>query len=395
LRNLRLLLLLIVIGACGAPPAVASAAPVVVLESSGKAVRTDDPFLTTPEAPFGSERSTAFAASGGRGVRPALRFLRARHKISGGAYRHYLDEFNAAVAALGRLSGTRAAELGAVVANLRAISAEREMTASRLPALFATLEGNRRWWTSGPLLADRQLVEFTGSELVWQYYAGQGIELEQLSSFGKADGLYTAGRYRRMRKLLDELIPLAAWRAGALTWEYYFNFDGGVPPWASAMSQGTALEALTRAFHAFGDHSYLRLAHRALPVLGAPPPSGVSVRTRRGRRFLLYSFAPDPSEAVLNGFLQTLIGLYDYAHASGDRTAERLFREGDTEARFEVPHYDTGSWSLYQPGVLDSVDYHNLVTGFLQELCDRVHAHVYCRTAARFRSYASHPPPGV
>jgi D-glucuronyl C5-epimerase C-terminus len=391
-----LLLLLTLVAVCGAP-AVARAAPVVVLEASGKAVWTDDPFVSNLEPTSLSAGPTAAAASGGGGVRPQLRFLRARHKISTRAYRRYLRDWGAALAALGRLTGTRGTELGAVIGNLRAIAAERAMTASRLPALFTTLDANRRWWTTGPLLADRQPVEFAGSELVWQYYAGQGIELEQLGSFGKADGLYAAGRahYGRMRRLLDELIPLAAWRAGALTWEYYFNFDGGVPPWASAMSQGTALEALTRAFHAFGDRGYLLLAHRALPVLAAPPPSGVSVRTRRGRRFLLYSFQPAPSDAVLNGFLQTLIGLYDYAHTSGDRAAERLFKEGDAEARFEVPHYDTGSWSLYQPGVLDTSSYHELVTGFLAELCTRTHARVYCRTAARFRSYEAHPPPGV
>ena len=87
---------------------------------------------------------------------------------------------------------------------------------------------------------DGQRVEFAGSQLVWEYYPGQGIELQELGSFGKADGLYTAGRlhYRRCEQLLAELIPLAAQRAGGLAWEYYFGFDGGRPPWTSAMSQG-------------------------------------------------------------------------------------------------------------------------------------------------------------
>jgi hypothetical protein len=49
--------------------------------------------------------------------------------------------------------------------------------------------------------------------------------------------------------------------------------------------------------------------------------------------------------------------------------------------------FDTGSWSLYQPGVSDSSSYHQLVTGFLQKLCSMTQAQVYCTTAARFRSY--------
>ena len=111
-----------------------------------------------------------------------------------------------------------------------------------------------------PLLSSGERVEFAGSQLVWEYYPGQGIQLQVLGSFGKADGLYTAGPadYPAMEQLLSELIPLAARRAGGLTWEYYFRFDGGAPPWTSAMSQATGLEALTRAFQATDNPYYLR-----------------------------------------------------------------------------------------------------------------------------------------
>ena len=56
-----------------------------------------------------------------------------------------------------------------------------------------------------------------------------------------------------------------------------------------------------------------------------------------------------------------------------------------------MPQYDTGSWSLYEPGQLDTLDYHKLVTGFLQQLCSRVHAPVYCTTAARFQAELTPP----
>ena len=211
---------------------------------------------------------------------------------------------------------------------------------------------------------------------MWQYYPGQGIELQELGSFGKADGLYTAGPldYPRMRHLLAELIPLAAKRAGGIAWEYYFQFDGGVPPWTSAMSQATALEALTRAAKAFADISYLNIARQALPIFSVRPPLGVSIGASHGAWYLLYSFAPGAT--VVNGFLQTLIGLYDFAHASGDPKAARLFAAGDAEARFAVPRYDTGAWSLYQPGQEDDLSYHELVTGFL-------HATVRSRSRGR------------
>jgi hypothetical protein len=116
----------------------------------------------------------------------------------------------------------------------------------------------------------------------------------------------------------------------------------------------------------------------------------VAVRTKAGTRFLQYTFAPRLS--IINAFLQSLIGLYDFAQASGNATAKRLFARGNAEAEREVPHFDTGAWSLYQPGVEDSLDYHELVTGFLQELCARVGAPVYCHTARHFQADLKTPP---
>jgi hypothetical protein len=114
------------------------------------------------------------------------------------------------------------------------------------------------------------------------------------------------------------------------------------------------------------------------------------VSTSHGRRYVQYTFAP--GESIINAFLQSLIGLYDYSKASHDPTAQRLFRLGDAEAQAEVPHFDTGAWSLYEPGQEDSLDYHTLVTGFLHELCNRTRAEVYCTTAAHFDGDLRTPP---
>jgi len=110
----------------------------------------------------------------------------------------------------------------------------------------------------------------------------------------------------------------------------------------------------------------------------------VRIPTSLGTRFLQYSFAPGAS--IINAFLQTLIGLYDYAKVSGDPRATALFNAGNAEALAEVPSFDTGAWSLYQPGLEDTLGYHQLVTGFLQQLCTRTAAPVYCTTAQHFQA---------
>jgi D-glucuronyl C5-epimerase C-terminus len=379
-----------------AVPALARAAPVLVMGPGGRVSIRQDPFLPAAEPTPAPDAATATSASARKPpqktVAGELKRLRNAGAITPAAYAGYTASWNAALAAERRLRGTRASELEAVTENLHAIAAAGKLTPGRLPVLFLTLDNNRQWWTSGPIPSAEQYVEFAGSQLVWEYYPGQGIELQVLATFGKADGLYTAGAsdYAQMEQVLAQMIPLAVNRAGGPVWEYYFKFDGGNPPWTSAMSQGTGIEALTRAYEASQNRSYLQLAHQALALFTAPPPTGVRVPTPLGARYVQYSFTPGTS--IINAFLQSLIGLYDYAQVSGDPLAEALFNAGNAEAQAEVPHYDTGAWSLYQPGVEDTLSYHELVTGFLQQLCQRTQAPVYCVTAQHFTSYLTTPP---
>ncbi len=406
-------------------PAGAGAAPVLVLGRDGHVSVRDDPFLsavpvtpppawqTVPATPPPASKAglsaharaargplahSAKARRAGRPPRPqatfygALKRLYHRGSIGPSAYAAAAESFRAALAAERRLRGTRRAELASVTETMHMIAASHQLTPSRLPAIEATLAANRQWWTTGPLLAPDQRVEFAGSQLVWEYYPGQGIQLQILGSFGKADGLYTAGpsQYPALEQLLSELVPLASQRGGGLAWEYWFHFDGGSPPWTSAMSQATALEALTRGYQATGDPSYLSIAAQALPIFSRPPPVGVAVRTPLGVRFLQYTFSP--GTAIINAFLQTLIGLQYFAHVSGNPTAAALFAAGNAEAQAEVPAYNTGAWSLYQPGIEDTLGYHELVTGFLQQLCQLTGAPVYCTTAQAFRNDLTTPP---
>jgi len=389
----------------------AAASSILVLGREGHAVAREDPFVpadvvtpapsadvvraratSQPARAAASARATVTSAASTVTIGTTLKRLYKTGQIGLAEYKADTGGLDAAIRTAARLRGTRAIELYSVLTNLHDMAVAGEMTPSRLPPLFLTLNHNRQWWSTGPLLSPDQRVQFAGSQLVWEYYPGQGIELQQLASFGEADGFYTGGPadYPKLRQLMSELIPLAVNRAGGLAWEYYFNFDGGRPPWVSAMAQGTALEALTRSSLALDDPSYLAIAARALPLFSAGPPVGVSTATPLGSRYLQYSFAPGAT--IINAFLQTLIGLYDYAHASGNAVAQQLFNAGNAEALAEVPHYNTGAWSLYQPGQEDTLGYHELVTGFLQQLCSRTGESVYCTTAQDFQQDLTTPP---
>jgi hypothetical protein len=395
---------LLVLLAIAAFPSSAAAAPVLVLGHDGHVTARNDPYLVGPAVTPAPARSPVASRPPGmlaaartakapqRTVLSELSRLRRSGAIDAAAYRDDTASYRAALTEERHLSGSRRSELTAVTETLHEIAASRQLTASRLPALMATLAANRQWWAHGPLLSYGQRVEIAGSQIVWEYYPGQGIQIQVLGSFSKADALYTAGAasYPEMEQVLAQLIPLAAQRGGGLAWEYYFGFDGGSPPWTSAMSQATALEALARAYQATKDPYYLNVATQAMGIFTKAPPAGVNVKTTAGTRFLQYTFAPRLS--IINAFLQTLIGLYDFGQVSGNPIAKQLFASGNAEAQLEVPQFDTGAWSLYQPGVEDSLDYHELVTGFLQELCTRTATPVYCTTAQHFTADLTTPP---
>jgi hypothetical protein len=412
----RTLVILLAAGAWIGVPASASAAPVLVLGAHGHVTRRDDRYLSaqpltpadpstptppaavsplalTPGSGAGSPTSAPTTPTKPKGTKhkPAvtvasvLSAMLRSGAITAAQRQATLGAFDAALSTESHLNGTRRSELADVTTTVHQIAADGRLMASRLPAIIATLNANRQWWSSGALLAYGQRVEFAGSQLVWEYYPGQGIQLQVLGSFGKANGLWQAGPadYPAMEQLLAEIIPLASDRGGGLTWEYYFNWEGGSPPWTSAMSQATGLQALSHAYLATHNPYYLTIAAQAMGIFThTPAQGGVMIRTPRGVRFIQYSFTP--STAIINAFLQTLIGLHEYATVSGSPLATSLFAEGNAEAEWEVPQYNTGAWSLYQPGEEDDLSYHELVTGFLSQMCTITTAPVYCTTAQAF-----------
>ncbi len=304
----------------------------------------------------------------------------------------YLGEWNAAISEERHLSKARAAQMDPVTEMLHDMAVAGEMTASRLPVLFLTLERNAQWWRSGSMLAYGARVQFSGSGLVWEYYTGEGIQLQVLGTFGEADGYYEQGpsTWPQLIAVMNEMIPLAVQRGGGLAWEYYFDWEGGKPPWVSAMAQATGLEALTNAYEATHNVTYLDDGNAALGILETPPPTGVAVKTSLGTRFLQYSFAPHTD--IINAFLQTLIGLDDFAVASGNTAAQALFTAGNAQAQAELPAFNTGAWSLYQPGESDDLSYHQLVTTFLGNLCKLTATPVYCDTESDFSTDLTTPP---
>ena len=231
-------------------------------------------------------------------------------------------------------------------------------------------------------------MSFPGSKIVWEYYPGQGIEIQWLATFGEANGYYLSGHENaqpapvarrsdpardqaRRRHRLGVHVPLRRRRAA-------------VDERALAGHRAAGARARVVALQGTGRPDRRPAGARHLPDAA---PAGRAREHAAGALYAEYTYAP--SDRILNGFIQSLVGLYDYTAITKDPLGLALFEAGDAEARALVPHYDTGAWSLYDQFGESNLNYHELLTEFLEHLCERT------RKGQPFTPAAPAPPPAA
>jgi hypothetical protein len=335
-----------------------------------------------------------------RAVYRALSRNARRNRIEEADYRRWRRWYIRALRTYRRLRGARREQLGYVIDSVEALALSRRLTPSRMPASFVQLERNRLYWRSLPYPGVGDQVSFRGSEVLYQYFPGEGLQLHPLSTFKKANHMHGACQRgdascdeAGLRRLLDEMTELAVQRSRRfIAWEYAFHFGGGSPPWISGMADATGIQALGRAAQLLGEPRYIETARAALGAFETPPPRGVrTAGPGGGVHYLQYSFAP--RLYIFNAFLQSLIGLYDFARIAGDDRARALYAQAEPEARHEVPLSDVGDWSRYSyRGAESTRDYHELLREFLASMCTRRLGVLYCDYAERYRGYQVDPP---
>lgn len=170
------------------------------------------------------------------------------------------------------------------------------------------------------------------------------------------------------------------------------------PGWFSAMSQGHAISLLSRAYHRSGDVKYLQAAKKALYVLDVPAENG-GVRAMWLDKYVWYEEYPTkPSLFVLNGFIYTLLGLYDLHVIEDEHSislAKKMFDDGMTSLKSLLPLFDTGSGSFYDLrhftlGVSPNIarwDYHATHVNQLYLLASLDDDPILINTAKRWESY--------
>ena len=79
-----------------------------------------------------------------------------------------------------------------MVGSLERIALARRLTHRACLPLFLQLRRNASYWRSKPFPAAGDQITFRGSELLFQYFPGRGLQLHPLSNFKKANLLHGA-----------------------------------------------------------------------------------------------------------------------------------------------------------------------------------------------------------
>jgi len=156
-------------------------------------------------------------------------------------------------------------------------------------------------------------------------------------------------------------------------WEYNFPWPYyNIPkPWISGMAQGLGIQLLLKAHSLTEDEIYLNTAEFALNAFFIDlKDRGVTIKDEDGWWFEEYAHPSiNPVPFVLNGFLFSLIGIYDFYQYTGSEKAKELTHQGIKKLLKELHSFDMGNWSYYDKlGTIATKKYHAVHIDLLEKL---------------------------
>jgi len=160
------------------------------------------------------------------------------------------------------------------------------------------------------------------------------------------------GRKSNFIRVADWLVSnLEPNRAGLLVWHHHFDWEYRTPlkaPWYSALAQGQGISVLVRAYGETGDSIYADSARKAFEsFLKTIDEGGVTYVDKKGHTWF-EEYIVSPPTHILNGFIWSSWGVYDYYLATGEQRALDLFSQAVETLLANLHLYDVSFWSLYE-----------------------------------------------
>jgi hypothetical protein len=193
------------------------------------------------------------------------------------------------------------------------------------------------------------------------YHGTIGVQYNPIAIAQYGLGNYNLYRQSGDRECFSKFINVADWlvenltpnKAGLPVWNHHFDWDYRTPllaPWYSGLAQGQGISVLVRAHAETQNSAYLDAATQALRCFQETVDhGGVGYVDPEGNYWIEeYIVHPAPPTHILNGFMWTVWGLWDYVLATGDPTVRGLFDKSIKTIAAKLPAFDTGYWSMYE-----------------------------------------------
>ncbi|OBR96509.1 hypothetical protein CLRAG_03790 [Clostridium ragsdalei P11] len=188
-------------------------------------------------------------------------------------------------------------------------------------------------------------------------YNPVSVELYALSMYGKyINGNDTKKSFLNCADFLINYMD----KRGALKYNFAYNhYEDLKPGWTSSMAQGQALSVFERAFKVTGDKKYVEAGNKALKYLITPVSEGgvmdtlEALDTNLKNKIFFQEYVNTNSSYTLNGYIFTLMGLYDWWHVKEaqnkyySNVAYEYFNKGIDSLKCILPYYDIGGFTSY------------------------------------------------
>ena len=197
----------------------------------------------------------------------------------------------------------------------------------------------------------------------WNYYPCD-ISLYALGNFEKFLDTDNPKYKKVFLKQADWLVSNIRIKNGFGVWEHHYKlpFYNFKIPWVHGMAQGLSISVLLRAFQITDNDSYFETATQAYNSYKVNISEGgiKFIDSNKNVWFEEYAILPPPH--ILNGFIFSLFGIYDYFRVTQNQAVLDLWTEGIDTLINNIPRYDTAYWSLYNLSQKypATYNYHNL-----------------------------------
>jgi heparosan-N-sulfate-glucuronate 5-epimerase len=148
------------------------------------------------------------------------------------------------------------------------------------------------------------------------------------------------------RWLVDHEVRLTN---GASAWPMPFSepLFYAQTPWLSALTQGNGISVLIRAYRLMKEDIFLEIARRAIRTFELDIRDG-GVSTTVGKDGIFFEeFAAYPVAHILNGYIFSLFGLYDYVTLTNDVHIKAVVQRSVATLHTLIDKFDMHYWSYY------------------------------------------------